>query len=222
MPNTNEQRLDVIDNCNILLLKFEPFSSGNNTPEERMVAQLTWLKQRAEKNQLELPVKPEMLSILRYIYTDGTLNCYASKQNNRECIYEEIENHMEKLLILARHGKLLLKKEYFNYIPPCIEVLLHLLENPERELLQHEVKLIDELVEIKESLLRHEKRLPFRSYMPDYKGFIKSDSSLIDMKSTVHLFKIIDNLVFNGTRPDSWLTPEHAEHEVKKYLSLIK
>ncbi|MGR5150175.1 hypothetical protein ACQKP8_26965, partial [Photobacterium alginatilyticum] len=73
MTTTSEQHLDIIDNCNLLLNKFAGFDSTDNTPEGRMIAQLTWLKERAENHDLPLPVKPEMLGTLRYIYMDGTL-----------------------------------------------------------------------------------------------------------------------------------------------------
>src|SRR5690606_1882036 len=74
MPNTNEQRLDVIENCNILLNGvLKPFAQTDDTPEGRMITQLKWLKERAENNDLSLPVDPIKISSLRYIYTDGEL-----------------------------------------------------------------------------------------------------------------------------------------------------
>ncbi|GAB3528828.1 hypothetical protein GCM10027342_36770 [Photobacterium alginatilyticum] len=183
-----------------------------------MVAQLTWLKKRAEANQLELPVKPEMLSTLRYIYTDGTLSCYASKPNDMKYIYNEIELPMRKLLNVTRNGKLLIKNDYFKFILLCINSLLKLLGNPTRTLLPHELKFIDELKTIRTLSEENKLTLPFRNYIPNYNGFIKSDSSLTDIKNAANLFKIIDNYIFNGTRPDSWLTPKHAEDDIRKYL----
>ncbi len=60
MPNTNEQRLDLIENCNILLKKFSGFEQIDDTPEGRMIAQLVWLQERAENHGLPLPVDEDM------------------------------------------------------------------------------------------------------------------------------------------------------------------
>ena len=62
MPNTEEQRLDIIDNCTILLDGIlKPFDQTDDTPEGRMITQLKWLKERAENHDLPLPVKEEKL-----------------------------------------------------------------------------------------------------------------------------------------------------------------
>ena len=55
MLNTEEQRLDVVDNCNVLLRGvLNSFEQTDNTPEGRLISQLLWLKERAEKNELQL------------------------------------------------------------------------------------------------------------------------------------------------------------------------
>ena len=47
MPNTEEQRLDLIENCNILLNGIlKPFDTTDDTPEGRMITQCRWLKER--------------------------------------------------------------------------------------------------------------------------------------------------------------------------------
>jgi len=41
MPNTEEQRLDIIDNCTILLQDIlRPFDQTDGTPEGRIITQL--------------------------------------------------------------------------------------------------------------------------------------------------------------------------------------
>jgi len=76
MPNTEEQRLDLIENCTRLLegpLKL--FSQTDNTAEGRMITQCKWLKERAENHDLPLPgpAKEGKLGSLLYIYTNGEL-----------------------------------------------------------------------------------------------------------------------------------------------------
>ena len=45
MPNTEEQRLDLIENCDILLNGIlTPFEQTDDTPEGRMITQLNWIK----------------------------------------------------------------------------------------------------------------------------------------------------------------------------------
>ncbi|PSU29084.1 hypothetical protein [Photobacterium lutimaris] len=220
MPNTNEQLLDVIDNCNILLNKFAGYDSTDNTPEGRMIAQLTWLKERAENHDLPLPVQPEMLGTLRYIYMDGTLNFHASNPSDRECVYWEMEVPMERLLNLAKHGRLLLKDEYLRLIPLCIDALLLILSSPPRNLVANERKFCEDLNHLKKLVSEKKFALPQRTYMPQFESFIKSRNSLTDIENVKPLFKIVDDLIFNGVRPDTWLTPEDAEREVKSYFTL--
>ncbi|PSU26967.1 hypothetical protein [Photobacterium lutimaris] len=220
MPNTNEQLLDVIDNCNILLNKFAGYDSTDNTAEGQMIAQLNWLKERAENHDLPLPVQPEMLGTLRYIYMDGTLNFHASNPNDRECIYWEMEIPMRKLLALARDGNLLFKKEYYKYIPLCIDALLLILSSPPRNLVANERKFCEDLKEIKKLVAENKIPLPQRTCMPEFESFIYAKNSLADIKEAQYLYYIVDDLIYSGVRPDTWLTPEDAEREVKSYFSL--
>ena len=149
MPTTDEQHQDIIDNCNLLLDKFKGYDSTDNTPAGRMIAQLNWLKERAENHDLPLPVKPEMLGTLRYIYTDGTLNFHASNPKDRECVYWEMEVPMQRLLRLARNGNLLIKSEYVKIIPLCIDALLLQLTRSPRKLIPNELNFCDDLKHLK-------------------------------------------------------------------------
>src|SRR5690606_7364104 len=107
MPNTNEQRLDIIKNCNHLLNGvLKPFEQTDSTSEGRMISQLKWLKERAENHDLPLPVNPDHLSTLRYVYTNGEI-CHLEKDPFR--VFGEIELPMNKLMCLAKNGELLLK-----------------------------------------------------------------------------------------------------------------
>jgi len=136
MPNTEEQRLDVIDNCTILLQGIlRPFYQTDGTPEGRMIAQLKWLKERAENHDLPLPVDRDMLSTLRYVYTNGELCRHASSQ---EKVQEEVEIYLDRLMQLTKNAKLLLKPPYYPYAIRYIDALLRLLKTAPRPLSQYE------------------------------------------------------------------------------------
>ncbi len=67
MPDTEEQRLDIIENCNYLLDGFlTEFNQTDNTPQGRMITQCLWFKERAQNHDLSLPVAENKLgSLLR-------------------------------------------------------------------------------------------------------------------------------------------------------------
>ena len=96
MPNTEEQRLDLIEQCDVLLngllASFDPI---DETPEGRMITQLKWLKERADNHDLRLPVDPVYLSTIRYIYTNGDLCHHASAPDKA---WEEIYPSLFKIL----------------------------------------------------------------------------------------------------------------------------
>ncbi|MFW5444568.1 MAG: hypothetical protein ACKE51_09725 [Methylococcaceae bacterium] len=219
MPNTNEQRLDLIENCNILLKKFKGFEQVDDTPEGRMIAQLNWLKERAENNGLPLPVDEGMLGTLRYIYTDGTLSHHASNPDDRACIYSEIELPMIRLLSLAREGELLLKPKYHHYALRYMDALLKILLQPERPLKQYEQGVIDEVKQLRQILADNKTELPLMSHVPDYKNLIEvrgfSKVSIDDLPNGKALCKTVESFMFEGIRPDSWLTPEDADRETQ-------
>ncbi|HFB63996.1 MAG TPA: hypothetical protein ENJ60_00510 [Aeromonadales bacterium] len=58
MVDTEEQRLDIIKNCNLLLDGYlSHFKQTDDSPQGRMSTQLKWLKERAENHDLPLPVQ---------------------------------------------------------------------------------------------------------------------------------------------------------------------
>ncbi|HFB65136.1 MAG TPA: hypothetical protein ENJ60_06305, partial [Aeromonadales bacterium] len=74
MVDTEEQRLDIIKNCNLLLKGYlSHFKQTDNSAQGRMITQLKWLKERAENHDLPLPVPREKLGSLLYIYTNGEM-----------------------------------------------------------------------------------------------------------------------------------------------------
>jgi hypothetical protein len=216
MPNTEEQRLDLIENCNLLLNGIlVPFEQTDNTPEGRMITQLKWLKERAENHDLPLPVDPDKLATIRYVYTDGELCRHASSP---EKAWEEIEVPQKKIITLAKKGDLLYRPEYETYALRCIDTLIHTLKNADRLLDQYEEGLINELGQIKNELKEKKIMPPLGSPKPAYPNYLKVDTyhpSIGDLANGKATLKQVSNLIFNGIRPDTWLTPELADKETQ-------
>lgn len=215
MPNTEEQRLDIIENCNILLCTvLHSFAQTDDTPEGRMIAQLKWLKERAETHVLTLPVDPVMLSTLRRVYVDGELCRHASSPDK---IHEEIEIYMDRLIELTKKAALLLKAEYYPYAIRYIDALIKMLKAAHRPLDKYEQGLIAELVQIKTALDKQKIEPPLKGFLPDYPNFRNvysiTGSSTEDLPNGKHLTKTVAYLLFEGVRPDTWITPEAAEKE---------
>lgn len=213
MANTEEQRLDVIDNCNILLNGIlKPFEQTDDTPEGRMITQLKWLKERAENHDLPLPVDEGMLSTLLYVYTNGEICHLASSE---EKIRKEVEVFMNRLISLTDEGKMLLKPPYYPYALRMIDALSNLLQHAPRPLTQYEQGLIGELERLRQLLAEGKIEPPLMSYMPDYPNFIEVEGiqtiTIDDLPDGKYLYRIVANLIFEGIRPDTWLTPEDAD-----------
>jgi len=212
MPNTEEQRLDIIDNCKILLEGIlQPFDQIDDTPEGRMITQLKWLKERAENHDLPLPVDKGMLATLLYIYTNGDIRHLASSQSK---VREEVEIFMKRIIKLAKNANLLLTPPYYPATIHMIEALTNLLNNAGRSLDQHEQGLIPELEQLKQHLIDGKIEPPLMNYLPDYHNFNEVNMykvSIDDLPDGKYLCKTVANLLFEGIRPDTWLTPEDAE-----------
>ncbi len=214
MPNTNEQRLDIIENCNNLLNGvLKPFAQTDDTAEGRMITQLKWLKERAENNDLALPVDDLYTSSLRYIYTNGDLLHLASAKS-QEVRDREIENFLSKLMALTVEGYLLLKPAYYPYALRCIDNLINLLQNPPRPLNAFEQGSIAEFKILRQLLAENKIEPPLGGLMP-YENIIDAERSLKDMPTYLRLFRTVNKLWFEGVRPDEWLTPEDADRLTK-------
>ena len=218
MPNTEEQRLDVIENCDILLNTIlKPFEQTDATPEGRMIAQLKWLKERAENHDLPLPVDRAMLSTLLRIFVDGELCRHASSPRH---VWAEVEVHMKRLIRLANEAQLLLKPPYYPFAVRQIDALLVVLQSSARPLSQYEQGMIGELDRLRWLLVEEKIEPPLGNYFPDYPNFRKvyriSKSSIDDLPNGKVLCKTVANLIFEGVRPDTWTTPEAADRETAR------
>jgi len=212
MPNTEEQRLDLIENCTLLLEgPLKPFSQTDNTAEGRMITQCKWLKERAENHDLPLPVKEGKLGSLLYIYTNGEL---FTADSTKEEIHD-IEVIMERIISLADEGQLLAKPPYYPYALRSIDALVKLLETAPRSLSQYEQGLIPDLKEIKQHLDEGKIEPPLGAYKPKYPNFIEVEDSIRDIPNGKDYFYTVSDFIFNGVRPDSWLTPEDADRETQ-------
>ena len=216
MPDTEEQRLDIIENCAILLdTVLKPFEKVDSTPEGRMVAQLHWLKERAENRDLALPVEKGWLGTLLNVRVEGWINWTAS---SRDRVHEEIDVPMVRLVYLTKKGRLLLKPAYYPYAIRCATALIRLLESAPRPLDQHERAAIDEARKLRDWLRHGQIEPPMREYFSECPGLVEiftfSVSSIDDLPNGFWLIDTFTDLYRNGIRPDTWLTPEDAEREV--------
>lgn len=203
---------DITEHCDILLNLLKPFAAENDTPEGRMIYQCRWLKEQVAANALALPVDDGMLSTLLYVYTNGDLCHLASSQ---EKYREEVEIFMNRLISLTDEGKLLLKPPYYPYALRTIEALSNLLQHAPRPLTQYEQGLIGELAQLKQLLAEGKIEPPLMSYMPGYPNFIEVEGiqriTIDDLPDGKYLYRTVANLIFEGVRPDTWLTPNDAD-----------
>lgn len=180
-----------------------------------MITQLLWLKERAENHGLTLPVDSVKLSTLRYIYAHGDLSYIASNPNHLKSIRTEVEFYLYRLLSLTDEGQLLFKPIYTPYAIRYIDALIRLLQNAPRPLKQYEHGSVPELTQLKNLLANGEIEPPLMSYLPDYKNFREvysiTGSSTDDLPNGKLLTETVANLLFEGIRPDSWVTPEAAD-----------
>jgi len=183
----------------------------DDTPEGRMITQCRWLKERAENHDLPLPVDRGKLGSLLYIYTNGEL--YTAAIPKKEVDAAEI--NMQRIIRLAKKGQLLMKPAYIPYAERSIDALITLLETAPRPLSQYEQGLIPDLKEIKQHLDEGKIEPPLGAYMPKYPNFIEVEDSIRDIPNGKDYFYTVSDLIFNGVRPDNWLTPEDADRETR-------
>jgi len=176
-----------------------------------MITQCRWLKERAENHDLPLPVDRGKLGSLLYIYTNGEL--YTAAIPKKEVDAAEI--NMKRIIRLAKKGQLLMKSPYTPYALRSINALIALLESAPRPLNQYEQGLIPELKQLRQLLDEGKIEPPLGAYMPEYPSFVKAESSIRDIPNGKDYFYMVSDLIFNGVRPDSWLTPEDADRETR-------
>ncbi len=219
MPDTEEQRLDLIENCERLLEGIlSEFSQTDNTPQGRMITQCKWLKERAENHDLPLPLKRGKLGSLLYIYTNGemfNIDLAVKDRIAKNYDFNEVEIYMGKLIELANEGHLLTKPPYTPYALHSIDALIKLLETAPRPLNQYEQGLIPDLKQLRQLLDEGKIVPPLGAYGRTYPNLNKSGSTIKDIPNGKKYLRRVINFIFNGVRPDSWLTPEDADRETR-------
>jgi len=212
MPNTEEQRLDLIENCNLLLNGIlKPFDNTDDTPEGRMITQCRWLKERAENHDLPLPVNRGKLGSLLYIYTNGEL--YTGGTPEKEVDAAEV--FMQRIIRLAKKGQLLTKPPYTPYALRSIDALIRLLQTASRPLSQYEQSLIPDLKQLRQLLDEGKIEPPLGAYGRTYPSINEAQDSIEDIPNGKIYIRRVINFIFNGVRPDTWLTPEDADRETQ-------
>ncbi len=219
MNPADEQYSDIIENCDTLLSRLAGYSQTDDTPEGRMIAQLKWLRERAEAGTLPLPVPEPYTATLGRVYTEGHLVRLAS---SREAFVEEVEIHTYRLLSLI-DGCLLLKPDYYPYTIRHIDALIRRLRQPSRPLSVHEQGSIGELELIKTRLQNREIE-PSLMTWEGYPNFRKvcsmAGNSIDDMPGGKALCDAVAQMIFEGVRPLSWKTPLLADKESEPMLTI--
>ena len=217
MPSTEEQRLEVIENCNLLLERLRGCDTTDDTPEGRIIAQCKWFKERAENYDLPLPVAPEYTGSLRYIYTNGDI---SHLETDREYYYWNYDVPMQRLIALCYEGELLFKADYFRFLPICIDRLMQRVNAKGAAMHPLEKGLLENLSLLKTMIAKKQIKFPRGGMMPEFKkmanyrfGYEFDD----DTKKEKKLNYAISNMVFRGVRPSEWLTPEDAERACVNY-----
>lgn len=214
MSKEDEIYQDITKNCDIILILLKPFEAENDTPEGRMIYQCRWLKEQVAAKILPLPTK-DYIHTLNYVSAEGLLNHLASSE---EAAWQEVGIFLYRLVVLV-DNKLLNTPPYYPYTIRMIEALIKLLNHPGRRLSEAEQDLIPELEQLKQLLAEGKIEPPLMSYFPDYPNFREvysiTGSSIDDLPDGKVLCKTVANLIFEGIRPDTWLTPEDADRETQ-------
>lgn len=203
---------DIIENCDIFLNLLKSEVLTNDTAAGRMIYQCRWLKEQVAADTLIFPVK-DYVHTLKHVYAERSLMHLASSEVHYR---EEIGIYLYRLLYLI-DGKLLLKPVFYPYAIRCMDALLKLLQQPIRPLNQYEQGAIAELTQLKGSLMKGKIEPPLMRYLPDYPNFREvysmTGSSIDDLPNGKILCKTVANLLFEGVRPDAWITPQDADKD---------
>jgi hypothetical protein len=208
MNNINEIYQGIITNCDILLQLLSPYAATNDTPEGRMIFQCRWIKEQAQAANLQFPA--EFVYSLGHVQAERYLRTVASHPDKYD---EEVGIYLYRLLNLG-DGYLLTKPAYYHQAARYIDTLISIMENSHRHLTENERGMIPELISIKKDLLQEKIEPPLMAW-ENYPYFRKvyriSKSSIDDLPDGKYLCNTVANFIFEGTRPESWTTPEAAQ-----------
>ncbi len=210
----DEINADIIRNADMILAILKDWEPSNDTPPGRIIFECRWLKQEIAANQLTYPEAYEHITSIRHTYVADDMLVEHYEQG--------IELYFANIISLCSN-ELLIKPPYYPMTITLIDALIHLLHHASRPLTINESRLDDELEQLKTLLAAGKIEPPLMSYLPDYFNFRGvyriNKSSLDDQPNGKYLVKTVANLIFEGVRPDTWLTPDEAEKDVAQYIS---
>jgi len=218
MTNRGERSQDIVYNCDLLLEELSGQPKTDSTPEGRMISQLKWLREKVSEGGAQLPVDPVYLSTLRHVYTEGSLSRLADNQDDYLKIWAV---PMKRLIKLAYKGEYLLKKPFYPSVDRCISKLIHIIRRSDRALKPEEDSCISELEDMRDKLLNNDLEPPIMDWL-DYPSFRKVysivGSTVDDLPKGAETCTLVAELMFEGVRPESWITPKAADLETEGYV----
>ena len=223
MPNTKEQRIDLIANCKQLLTQIKNNGGviSNNTPEGRTIAIIQYIIDHAEGYDFILPQPRGRFGMLVRIYAEGRLTQFSSNYKDESILNEEINTPIGNILSLLR-GKLLAKPRYTPFIIRYLDKLITIL-TPLDDSLPRETKAdILALPEFKKILETQNVVLPIGNYLNiGHKPFTNISLHLAEYgyPDAERLMTKIERYLLSGRRPDTWLSIEEADREANRIES---
>jgi hypothetical protein len=119
----DERHLDALESIQVLQTSLAGHPASNDTAEGRMLHQLDLLKMLVDRD-CPLPINQDLISTLRYVYTEGGLGADSWPTYTGSRDY-----HMRRLLKIFWYGSYLLKPAFFHVPIADINGLLRLLED---------------------------------------------------------------------------------------------
>ena len=203
---------DIVHYANKILEILKDWEPSNDTPPGRIILECLWLKQEIKANRLTYPDAYQHITSIRHTYVADDM---------LEEHYEQgIERHFGFIIDLC-NNHLLIKPEYYPATINMIDALINLLKHANRPLSEHEQGMIPELQQLKTLLAEGKIEPPLESYLPDYNNFNEVNMykvSIDDLPDGKYLCRTVGNLIFEGIRPDTWISPEEAERETRALL----
>ncbi len=203
---------DILKYTDKILGILKDWDPSNDTPPGRIIFECRWLQQEVNANRLSYPDAYEHITSIRHTYVaDDMLEEHYQKG---------IERYFGFIIDLC-DNKLLIKPAYYPYTIHMIDALIYILKTSTRPLTICESRLDDELEQLKTLLSEGKIEPPLISYFPDYSNFREvrslAGNSVDNIPNGKYVCETTANLIFEGIRPDSWLTPEDAAKDVAQY-----
>jgi hypothetical protein len=215
---TLEQEIyqDIVVGCDLVIDLLERLSHPGDNVASSLISHCRKLRERAARGSARL-LTDNYGHMISRISSDRNLEYLASSPDRYD---QEIDIHLHRLIYVSR-GEPLLKPAYHPYAIRCIDALIRLLEHAARPLDELERGSIGELTRLREGLIDGRINPPLMYYLPVYKNLREvyriSESSIDDLPNGKSLMKTVTELIFEGVRPMSWVTPEAADEATRQF-----